>query len=313
MKVFVAGATGAVGKHLVPLLVECGFEVTGMTRTSEKQDLVRELRAEPAVADGLDRAAVIDAVTRAKPDVVIHQMTDLTGLKSFKNFDKDFAVTNRLRTEGTEHLLDGARAAGARRFIAQSYGSWIYEPDGARAKTEEDPLDPDPPARQRRSMQAIRKLEATVAEAADIQGIVLRYGSFYGPGTGLEHGGELARLVEKRRFPIIGDGAGVWSFTHIDDAAAVAVAAIEHGEPGIYNASDDEPVPVADWLPALARALGAKPPRRVPVWLGRLAAGEVGVSMMTRIPGQSNAKAKRELRWRPRYPSYREGFAEGLG
>jgi len=312
MKVFVAGATGAVGKHLVPLLVECGFEVTGMTRTPEKQDLVRELGAEPAVADGLDRAAVIDAVMRAEPDVLIHQMTDLTGLKSFKNFDKEFAVTNRLRTEGTQHLLEAARAAGARRFIAQSYGSWIYQANGTGPKTEEDPLDPDPPSRQRRSMEAIRRLEAIVAGATDIQGIALRYGSFYGPGTGLEHDGELARLVEKRRFPIIGDGAGIWSFMHVHDAAAVAVAAVENGGPGIYNASDDEPVAVADWLPALTRALGAKPPRRVPVWLGRLAAGEVGVSMMTRIPGQSNAKAKRDLRWRPRYPSYREGFAEGL-
>ncbi|HEY1357786.1 MAG TPA: NAD(P)-dependent oxidoreductase [Thermoleophilaceae bacterium] len=313
MKVFVAGATGAVGQRLVPLLVECGFQVTGMTRSSSKQELVHELGAEPVLADGLDRAAVIDAVARAKPDVVIHQMTNLTGLKSFKNFDKDFEITNRLRTEGTEHLIEAARAAGARRFIAQSYGSWIYEPDGTAPRTEADPLDPDPPANQRRSMEAIRKLEALVAGAADIGAIALRYGSFYGPGTGLEHDGDLARLVEKRRFPIIGDGTGVWSFMHIDDAAAITVAAIEHGEPGIYNASDDEPAAVAEWLPALAEALGAKAPRHVPVWLGRLAAGEVGVSMMTRIPGQSNAKARRELSWRPRYPSYREGFAKGLG
>jgi nucleoside-diphosphate-sugar epimerase len=310
MKVFVAGASGAMGKRLVPLLVEGGFEVTAMTRSPEKERLLSELGARPVVADGLDRTAVMQAVMESGPDVVIHQMTGLAGLTSLRNFDNEFAQTNRLRTEGTDHLLEAARAAGARRFIAQSFGNWNYERTGAGPKTEQDPLDPDPPARQRQSLAAIRYLEEAVVGA---EGIALRYGGFYGPGTGLAEDGEIAGMLRKRRFPIVGDGSGIWSFIHMDDAATATMAAIDHGPPGVYNVSDDEPVAVADWLPELARVLGAKPPRHVPVWLGRLAIGEVGVSMMTSIRGASNAKAKRELGWRPRYPSYREGFRDGLG
>ena len=313
MKVFVAGATGAMGKRLVPQLVQAGHEVVGLTRSESKAQALRDQGAQAVVADALDRAAVMQAVMRAEPEVIVHQMTALAGAKSFKNFDKEFAVTNRLRTEGTDHLLEAARATGVRRFIAQSYGNWNYERSGAGLKTEDDPLDPAPPANQRRSLEAIRYLEDALARADDIEGIALRYGNFYGPGTGLALDGDIVEQVRKRRLPIVGDGAGVWSFIHMDDAAIAAIAAIEHGAPGVYNVADDEPVAVGTWLPALAQAIGAKPPRRVPVWIGRLAAGEVGVSMMTRIRGTSNAKAKRELGWRPRYRSYREGFASGLG
>jgi len=308
MRVFVAGATGAVGKRLVPLLVAQGHDVVGMTRSSERAESLRGLGAEPAIADGLDAAAVRQAVEKAKPEVVIHQMTALTGVKSFRKFDDEFALANRLRTEGTDHLLAAARSAGARRFVAQSYGNWNYERSGTEPKTEEDPLDSNPPANQRRSLDAIRYLEEAVVGADYLEGLALRYGTFYGPGTGFAVDGYLAELVRRRRLPIVGDGAGVWSFIHVDDVATATLAAAERGAPGVYNVADDEPAPVAVWLPEYALALGAKPPRHVPVWLGRLATGEVGVSMMTQIRGASNAKAKRELGWEPRYRSWREGF-----
>jgi nucleoside-diphosphate-sugar epimerase len=313
MKIFVAGATGALGRRLVPLLVDCGFDVVAMTRSPRKARALHDLGAEPVVADGLSRDAVMQAVLRSEPEVVIHQMTGLTGVTSLRNFDTVFAQTNRLRTEGTDHLLSAAVAAGARRFIAQSYGNWNYEPKGTRAKSEADPFDPSPPAAQQRSLEAIRRLEAAVLGTTGIEGIALRYGNFYGPGTGIADDGELAALVRRRRLPIIGGGTGVWSFIHVEDAATATLAAIERGAPGAYNVADDEPAAVADWLPELARALGAPPPRRVPVWVGRLAAGEVGVSMMTRIRGASNAKARRDLGWRPRFSTYREGFRSGLG
>jgi nucleoside-diphosphate-sugar epimerase len=311
-KVFVAGASGAIGKRLVPLLVARGYAVTAMSRHPDPADGLRTLGAEPVCADGLDRDAVVHAVMRAEPDAVIHEMTALSGTTSLRHFDAGFAGTNRLRTDGTDHLLEAARAAGARRFVAQSFGNWNYDPRGSRAKRESDPLDPHPPAQQRRSLAAIRHLEQAVLHADGLDGIVLRYANLYGPGTGIAADGVIVPLLRKRQFPIIGGGTGVWSFVHVDDAAAATVAALEHAEPGVYNIADDHPAPVAAWLPELARALGAKPPRRVPVWLGRLAAGEVGVSMMTRIHGASNAKAKRELGWRPVYASWRQGFRLGL-
>jgi nucleoside-diphosphate-sugar epimerase len=309
MRIFVAGASGAVGGRLVPLLVDGGHDVVAMTRSPQKADALRALGAEPAVADGLDRNAVMQAVVRAEPEVVVHQMTALSQIKSMKKFDDEFALTNRLRTEGTDHLVEAARAAGVRRLIVQSYGNWNYERTGTGQKTEDDPLDPNPPANQRRSLEAIRHAERA---ALEFGGIALRYGAFYGPGTGLSRDGDMVELVTKRKWPIVGDGAGVWSFVHIDDAASATMAAMERGGPAIYNVVDDDPAPVAEWLPALAAALGAKPPRRVPVWLGRLAVGEVGVSMMTQIRGASNAKAKRELDWTLRYPTWREGFVSGL-
>jgi nucleoside-diphosphate-sugar epimerase len=312
MKVFVAGATGAVGRRLVPLLVTSGHDVTAMTRTPAKAKDLRDLGAEPVVVDGLDEAAVMRAVTRSRPDAVIHEMTGLAGIKSLRNFDREFALTNRLRTEGTDHLLAAARAAGAGRFIAQSFGNWSYERTGAAVKTEDDSLDPDPPAAQRQSLAAIRHVERTVTHVDGMTGTALRYANFYGPGTSFAAESEIADMLRKRSFPVIGDGAGVWSFIHVDDAARATLAAMERGLPGVYNVADDDPAPVADWLPELARRLGAPAPRRVPVWLGRIAAGEVGVSLMTRIRGASNARARRELAWVPAYRSWRQGFARGL-
>jgi 2-alkyl-3-oxoalkanoate reductase len=313
MKVFVAGATGAIGLRLVPALIERGHDVVGMTRSASKTDALRAVGAEPVVADALDRKAVIDAVVAAAPDAVIHQLTDLRNMKNPRRFDNEFAGTNALRTGGTDHLLEGARAAGVRRFIAQSYGSWIYDPAGSGLAGEEDRLDPRPPRHQRRTLTAIVHLEKAVAGATELDGIVLRYGSFYGPGTSIAADGDVLVQVRKRAFPIVGDGDGVWSFIHVDDAVSATVAALEHGTRGVYNVCDDEPARVASWLPALADAIGAPRPRRIPTWLGWLVIGDVGISLMTRIRGMSNAKARRELEWEPRFASWREGFSSGLG
>jgi nucleoside-diphosphate-sugar epimerase len=307
MRVFVAGAGGVIGRQLVPLLTAQGHRVTATTRSPGKTGPLRALGAEPAVLDGLDAAAVGEAVARAGPDVVIHQMTALAGAFSMRRFDRTFAVTNQLRTQGTDHLIAAAAAAGARRFIAQSFTGWPNIRAGSLIKTEEDPLDPAPPAAQRQTLAAIRHLERAVL-AAPLEGIVLRYGSLYGPGAS----DQLAGPIRRGMIPIIGDGAGVWSFLHTADAASAAVAALTGGAPGLYNVADDEPASVAEWLPFLAAAIGARPPRRVPVWLGRMAAGEVGVSMMTQIRGSSNARAKQQLGWRPSWPSWRQGFRDGL-
>jgi nucleoside-diphosphate-sugar epimerase len=312
MKVFVAGAGGAVGRRLIPLLVRAGHSVVGMTRSPVKTAALHAAGAQPVVGDALDKTVVMDAVRRAAPDVVVHQLTAIPPAASFRAFDRDFALTNRLRTEGTDHLLAAARAAGARRLVAQSFAGWPYARQGGMVKTEEDPLDASPPASFRQTLEAIRRLEAAVSGANGLQAIVLRYGLFYGPGTGIGEGGPLLELVRRRRVPIVGKGTGVWSFVHVDDVATATVAAIERGAPGIYNIVDDEPAPVSEWLPALATAVGAKPPRRIPVWLGRLVIGEGGVSMMTRVRGASNAKARRELHWQPRWPSWRDGFRNGL-
>jgi 2-alkyl-3-oxoalkanoate reductase len=297
LRIFLAGATGTLGRRLVPQLIDRGHHVVGTTRSNP--DRVRELGAEPVVVDPLDRAALVAAVIAAEPDVVVHQLTALTGIGLARNFDKTFAMTNRLRTEGTDNLIAAARAAGARRLVWQSYAGWPYARDGAGLKAEDDPLDPDPPADVRESLAAIRHLEAAVTGAEGMEGVVLRYGGFYGPGTSIDAGGTHVDLIRKRKFPIGGDGAGVWSFVHIDDAAAATVAAIEGGPTGIYNVVDDAPAPISEWLPAMAAALGGPPPRRVPGWLVRLAAGAQAHSMMTRTRGASNAKAKRELGWRP--------------
>ena len=313
MKVFVAGASGAVGKSLVPQLVAEGYEVIAMTRTAQNAESLRAAGAEPVVADALDRDAVLRAVTQAKPEVIIHQLTALTGVKNYKRFDDEFAVTNRLRAEGTDYLLEAARAVGTRRFIAQSYGNWNYQRSGANAHREEDPLDATPPRNQRKSLQAIQYLESVVTRAGGVEGIALRYGNLYGPGTGIALDGDIVATVRKRALPLVGNGAGVWSFVHVTDAASAAVMAIQRGEPGVYNICDDEPAPVNVWLPELARAVGAKPPFHMPVWLARPIIGEVGVSMMTQIHGASNAKAKRALGWTPTFASWRQGFKGGLG
>ena len=309
MRVFVAGATGAIGRQLVPRLVAAGHEVTGMTRSESKQAMLRELGAVPVVADALDPDQVAEAVGRARPDVIVHQLTALAGV-DMRHIERDFALTNRLRTEGTDHLLSAGQAVGVRRFVAQSVaGFGAYARTGGPVKSEEDPLDPTPVREMRETLAAIRHLEQAVLGAEWTEGIVLRYGAFYGPGTSLAPGEEQFELVRKRKFPVVGDGGGVWSFIHIADAAEATVAAVEHGSRGVYNVVDDDPAPVAEWLPALAQTLGAKKPMRVPRFVGRLFAGEAGVVMMTEIRGASNAKAKRELAWRPAHPSWRQGFA----
>jgi 2-alkyl-3-oxoalkanoate reductase len=313
MRIFVAGATGAIGRRLVPPLVANRHTVTAMTRSAGKAAGLRAAGAEPVVADALDREAVLRAVCAARPEVVVHQATALAGVTSLRRFDKGFAATNRLRTEGTDHLLAAARAAGTRRLVAQSYTGWPFARTGGPVKTEDDPLDPDPPAELRRTLDAIRHLEAAVGGAEDLEGLVLRYGGFYGPGTSAGAGGYVLDDLRRRRFPIVGAGTGVWSFVHIDDAAAAAVAAVEGGDPGIYQVADDDPAPVAEWLPALAAAVGAPPPRHLPAWLGRLLGGEHAVVLMNEVRGASNAKARRELDWRPAWPSWRQGFRRGLG
>jgi 2-alkyl-3-oxoalkanoate reductase len=307
MRVFVAGAAGAIGQRLVPQLVTRGHEVVATTRSPEKIERLRALGAEPATMDGLNASEVGEAVARARPDVVVHQMTALAQMSDLRHFDRGFALTNELRTKGTDYLLTAAQAAGARRFIAQSYTGWPNIRQGGAVKTEDDPLDPHPPAQQSQSLAAIRYVEQAVLEAP-LTGIVLRYGSFYGPGASEQ----MFELVRKRKLPIIGSGGGIWSWIHVDDAAAATVAAVESGADGVYNIVDDEPAPLADWLPYLAEVIGAKPPRRLPVWLARLAAGEVVVSIMTSIRGSSNAKAKRELGWQPTWSTWRDGFRYGL-
>jgi len=294
LRIFLAGATGTLGRRLVPQLVERGHHVIGTTRASP--DAVRALGAEPAVLDPLDASAVREAVLRARPDVIVHELTALSHLKLGRNFDKAFAMTNRLRTEGTDHLLAAAREAGVQRLVWQSFAGWPYAREGDAVKAEDAPLDPDPPADVRETLEAIKHLEAVVTEAG---GTVLRYGGFYGPGTSIDEGGEQVEMIRKRRIPVGGDGAGVWSLVHIDDAAAATVAAIERGTPGIFNVVDDAPATAAELIPGLAAAFGAPPPRRLPAWLVRLAAGGQALSMMTRTRGASNAKAKRELGWTP--------------
>ncbi len=320
MKVFVAGATGVLGRVLVPQLVARGHKVVGMTKSASKQDLVRSLGARPVVADALDPDAVAQAVACAEPEVIVHQLTALSGPMSIRDArhpDRSAAaiMTNRLRTEATDHLLAAGRAMGARRFVAQSFGAFRFARTGGPVLTEADPFDPHPPAALRTVQDGILYLEKAVTTIAWGEGLALRYGGFYGPGTSisLAPDAQMAGPVRKRRFPIVGDGGGVFSHVHIDDAAAATAVAVEHGQPGIYNIVDDEPAPVREWLPVLASALDAKPPRRIPRWLGRLAAGEAATIMMTDVRGASNAKAKRELAWQPRYASWRQGFAQGLG
>jgi 2-alkyl-3-oxoalkanoate reductase len=301
MRVFVAGATGAIGTRLVPQLVDRGHEVIGSSRSLEKAEQIRALGAEPVALDLLDGAAVRRAVLQTEPDAIIHQATALSDLNFSRNFDRTFAETNRLRTEGTDALLAAAREAKVDRFVAQSFASYRTAREGAWVKTEDDALDPAPPAKARESFAAMRRLEEAVTKAG---GIALRYGAFYGAAND-----GLVEPVRKRQYPIIGDGGGFVSFIHLDDAAAATVLALEHDGPGIFNIVDDEPAPVREWLPVLAEALGAGPPRHFPRWLARLAAGDVAVVMGTETRGASNAKAKRELGWKPRYPSWREGFA----
>lgn len=313
MRIFIAGATGAIGKFLVPDLVAKGHEVIGLARNERKAEALEAMGARAALADPLDKDALTAVVRKAAPEVIVHQLTALSNFRSFRRADQEFALTNRFRTEVTDTLLAAARTTGTRRFIAQSYCGWPFAREGGPVKTEEDRLDPDPPASFRRTFAAIRYLEDTVRKTVDLQALALRYGAFYGPETGIAQDGPLVDLVRKRQFPIVGGGTGIWSFIHISDAARATVAAISAGDPGIYNIVDDEPAPVSAWLPALASAVGAKPPFKIPVWLGRVAIGDAGVMMMTNVRGGSNAKAKRELEWAPTHTTWRRGFVEGLG
>jgi nucleoside-diphosphate-sugar epimerase len=314
MKIFLAGATGALGRQLVPRLVERGHEVTGMTRSESKRELVGELGGRPVVADALDPESVADAVARAEPEVIVHQLTAIPHALDMRHFARDFAQTNRLRTEGTDHLLAAGRAVGVRRFVAQSYAPAIFARVGGPVKAEQDPVDGSPPDEVRSTLDAILHVERAVTGATWTEGVVLRYGGFYGPGTNISFGpeGVMVEAVRKRKLPLVGDAGGVWSFIHIQDAAEATLNAIEGRGRGIYNVVDDEPAAVAEWLPAAAAAWGGSAPRRVPRWLGRLFAGEFATVMMTEARGASNAKAKRELGWAPRYASWREGFATGM-
>ena len=308
MRVLVAGSTGAIGIPLVRQLTDRGHHVIATTRRPDRAERLRRLGAAVTKMDGLDAASVGEAVARAEPDAIIHQMTALSGQPDMRHFDRWFAATNALRTAGTRNLLAAAQAAGVARVVVQSYAGWNIDRRGRGLATEDEPLDSNPAPAQRESLAALQFLERAVTEVP-LTGIVLRYGSFYGPGASDAY----VDMVRKRMLPIIGSGAGVWSWIHIDDAASATVAALERGEPGIYHVADDTPAPVAEWLPYLAQSVGAKLPLHLPAWLGRLAAGDVVVRMMTDVRGVSNAKAKWMLDWRPRWASWRDGFRRALG
>lgn len=315
MRIFIAGATGALGSRLAHLLTEAGHEVFGSSRNEAGRAAVEARGAVGIVMDPLDRASVVAAVAEAKPDVIVHQLTALGSLSgNMKKWDQDFAMTNRLRTEATDHLLAAARESGVRRFVAQSYGGhWTNERTGGPVKSEADPLVDDPGKEARQTLAALKHVEQAVTSAPGIEGVVLRYGNFYGPGNAMSRDGEMGAMVRKGKFPVVGGGAGVWSWIHIDDAAAATVVAIERGAPGIYNIVDDDPAPIGEWLPYLAEQLDGKKPMRLPAWLAKPLIGQFGLSLMTTVRGSSNEKAKRELGWAPRWASWRDGFRDGMG
>src|SRR4051812_31271048 len=313
MKIFVAGASGALGRQLVALLAEAGHEVGGTTTSPQKLQTLRALGAQPVVLGLLDAEAVGRAVAQTEPDVVVHEATALSGIGgSFRKFDETFAQTNRLRREGTDNLLAAALAVGARKLVAQSYAGWTFAREGAAVKDEDAALDSAPASNAKQTIAAIRYLEECVVAAKGLDGIVVRYGGFYGPGTSFAEDGESFEAIRKRAFPIVGEGGGMASFIHVEDAARATFAAVERGRLGIYNIVDDDPAPTSAWLPYAADVVGAKPPRHVPFWLGKLFAGEMLATMMVDGRGASNAKAKRELDWQPLYSSWREGFVNGL-
>jgi 2-alkyl-3-oxoalkanoate reductase len=302
-----------MGRALIPLLARAGHDVVGMVQRPRSVEVVHSLGAEPRTADALDATAVLSCFREVRPQVVIHQLTAIPAALDMRHFDRDFALTNLLRTEGTRHLLAAAVDVGATHFIAQSFAGWTYARKGngkSKLKTEEDALDPDPPKRLRTTLDALKSLERAVLSESRVLGTVLRYGWFYGPHTSIAKDGSTVQAVRRRKLPLVGDGEGVWSFVHIDDAAAATAAAVESGGGGIYNVADDEPAPVSEWLSFLAHCAHAQPPRRVPAWMARLLIGEHLVTVMNEIRGVSNAKIKRELGWTPQWPSWREGFRE---
>lgn len=308
MRIYLAGATGAVGASLVPILVGAGHEVVGTTRTEAKAASLRAAGVEPDVVDALDADGVKRSVAAARPDAIIHQLTDLSGPMDWRRVDRSFARTNVLRTRGTENLLAAARAARVRRFLAQSFTGWPNERAGTEVKTEEDRLDPSPHPATRESHAAIRALESAVLREEGMAGLVLRYGLLYGPGTAWSPGAEMVETVRGGKMPLVGGGTGVWSFVHVDDAARAALLAVDRGGPGLYNIVDDEPARVSEWLPHMADLVGGRKPMRIPAWLARPLAGGAVVAMMTTIRGSSNAKARRELGWAPEHRTWREGF-----
>jgi nucleoside-diphosphate-sugar epimerase len=312
MKILVAGASGAMGRALIPLLVRAGHDVVGMVQRPRSVEVVHSLGAEPRTADALDAAAVLSCFRETKPQVVVHQLTAIPAALDMRHFDRDFALTNLLRTEGTRHLLAGAVDVGATHFVAQSFAGWTYgrKGNGSKLKTEEDALDTDPPKLLRTTLDALKSLERAVLSEARITGTVLRYGAFYGAHTSIAKDGSIVRAVRRRKLPLVGEGAGIWSFVHIDDAASATAAAVESGLGGVYNVVDDEPAPVSEWLSFLAHSAHAQPPRHVAAWTARLLIGEHVVAMMNEIRGVSNAKIKRELGWTPQWPSWRDGFRE---
>jgi len=312
MKVFLAGAAGVIGRRLLPMLVEAGHEVTGTTRKQDRAVWIRERGAEPAVVDVFDASALTDAVVAARPDVVLHELTDIPSAIDSKRYAEQMSGNERIRIEGTRNLVAAAREAGAGRLVAQSI-AFAYRPEGGDTRDEEDPLYLDAPDPMGSTIRALAQLESQVLEAGSPEGVVLRYGYFYGPGTVYASDGSTAARVRRHRFPVIGAGNGMFSFIHVDDAAAATVLALDHGDPGVYNIVDDEPSPVHEWLPEYARILRAKPPGTVPIWLARAAAGGRTVHIMEDLRGASNAKARAELGFVPMYRSWREGFREGLG
>ena len=309
MRIFVAGASGAVGRRLIPALPAKGHRIFGLTRRPENGRWLAAQGAEPVIADALDAGAVERALAECRPEIVVHQLTALAGGIDWRRFDQAFAGSNRLRTTGLDILRVAARKIGARRCVAQSFCGWPYARVGGPVKTEDDPLDPTPPRGQTETLAAIRRLEMTLSSLRDIEGVALRYGAFYGPDTGLFEA-DMVRQLRKRRVPVIGDGGGWWSFLHVDDAASATLAAIEGSATGVFNVVDDEPAPVHEWLPALTEAVGAKPPRRLPGWIARIVGGDALVTMMTKSRAGSNAKIKRELAWTPTHGSWRQGFID---
>jgi nucleoside-diphosphate-sugar epimerase len=315
MKILVAGASGAMGLALIPLLVRAGHDVVGMVRRPRSAEVVHALGAEPRTVDALNATAVLNCFREVRPQMVIHQLTAIPAALDMRHFDRDFALTNLLRTEGTRHLLAAAVDVGATHFIAQSFAGWTYGRKGngkSKLKTEEDALDPDPPAKLRATLDALKTLESAVLSETRLTGTVLRYGAFYGPHTSIAKDGSIVQAVRRRKLPLVGEGAGIWSFVHIEDAASATAAAVETGRGGVYNVVDDEPAPVSEWLSFLAHAAHAQPPKHVAAWLARLFIGEHVVAMMNEIRGVSNAKIKRELGWAPYWPSWRDGFKDVL-
>ena len=307
MRVFLAGATGVLGRRLIPNLLERGHSVIGTSNTKTKLSELRKLGVEAVLMNGIERDSVVSAVNAARPDVVVNEMTALSSVRNLKHFDRVFNLTNRLRAEGTAHLLAAAKQCGAKKIVVQSFTGWPFEPS-ALATSEDIPFERDLPAQMIQSQRAIQKMEEMVVSAQPLTGVVLRYGYFYGPGTSFDYQGDLSRAVRRRAFPLIGGGSAVWSLVHIDDAAEATRLAIEGAPSGIYNIADDRPATVSEWLPALARLLDAKRPVNVPAWLGKLFIGESGLYMMTRARGALNGKAKQALNWKPVYPDWRKGL-----